>query len=234
MWKLLPWAATDKMDSRKARVILPRNVTNRKKAIQKIKDPREKHIAELKQIAQEAANTKAAYERRQREKGLQNWRLSAPGIYNQGSAITINDAAGKRSPAAKRPSGRSDATDEISGSTKRSVAKRVGTASSSKSSVHASSSKRKRTQKKDRPATSSSSKGKAAKKTKAPAKSSSSKGRITKLPNAIEPGVTLLSAAMRCLSTRTDSPDRRLHGSGICDVSLTSSSGSWDDRDNSN
>ena len=68
MWKLLPWAATDKMDSRKARVILPRNVTNRKKAIQKIKDPRERHIAELKQIAQEAANTKAAYEKRQREK----------------------------------------------------------------------------------------------------------------------------------------------------------------------
>ena len=59
MWKLLPWAATAKMPPKKARVILPRNPENRRRAVDKLPvGTHRKYLLMLKEKEVEAANKK--------------------------------------------------------------------------------------------------------------------------------------------------------------------------------
>ena len=71
-----------------AKIILPQNKKNRMRAIQKMSNPRQKHLAEYEEMEQEAKKKEKRSKRRSEEKGLKNYRLSAPYIYEHGNAPT--------------------------------------------------------------------------------------------------------------------------------------------------
>ena len=148
MWKFLPWAATAKMVATKARVILPTNKKNRLLAIKKMKDPRKKHLAELKVLEREAAKEEKRSKKRQEEIGLMNYRLSAPFIYEHGNAPTSNprssSSQGREATRNKSSSSTGDVANKMVLAFKGSLSKSEGThkktpafkSSSSKSDAH--------------------------------------------------------------------------------------------------